>query len=97
MNNQIVSSIRGRNVVEFYYKGLFRTVVFFTYGISTTGKEVVSGYQISGQHERGELPDWKLFTTDKIEGMKILDQVYNDIPNGYVRNDSRMSSIYYEV
>lgn len=83
-------------MVEFYYDGLHRIVEPHTCGVSKLGKDTLSGYQIRGQ-SNSDLPNWKLFTLDKISSLTVLDEVFDGAELGYSRGDSRMTRIYCEL
>lgn len=95
MIDEICQAIQNKKVIEFNYDGLQRIVEPHTYGVSSAGNDVLSAYQIRGQSNSG-LPDWKLFTVDKISGLIILDETFT-AEQGYTRGDSRMTSIYCEI
>jgi len=96
MIEEICEAIKSRKLIEFYYDGLHRTVEPHTCGVSKTGKDMLSGYQVRGQ-SKSDLPNWKLFTLDKISSFTVLDETFDGAESGYNRGDNRMIRIYCEL
>lgn len=97
MKQTIIDAIESRNLLEFSYNGHQRVVEPHTFGVSTKGNDSLSAYQIEGTSDKGVVPDWKLFTTSKIVGLKKSDQTFSGTRHGYRKGDSRMSKIYEEL
>lgn len=99
MNNQICQAIANKNIIEFRYKGKWiRSFEPHTYGMHKgTSNEVLSGYQLSGYSESGNLPDWRLFIVPYISDLRISDNKFLGARPGYNPNDSRMSTIFCAV
>jgi predicted DNA-binding transcriptional regulator YafY len=96
MNIKLRSAITNRNLLEFSYKGHHRVVEPFTYGITPKGNEVLRAYQTDGTSESGAVPDWRLFSVNKIEGLVILDSHFTQARPGYTSGDRAMNIIYAE-
>lgn len=94
---KIIEAIENRKLMEFNYDGNFRIVEPHTVGISKTGKEMLSAYQIDGNSNRGEVPCWGQFSISKIENLNVLSDKFTGTRNGYTRGDSRMSEIFTEL
>ena len=96
MNTQICQAIASKNVIEFRYKGKWiRLFEPHTYGIhKDTNNEVLSGYQLGGFSESGNLPDWRLFRVSEITSLTITQDKFLSPRPGYNSRDSRMSRIF---
>jgi hypothetical protein len=97
MNPKIIDAIENRNLLEFYYDGHYRLVEPHTYGCSSKGNDILSAYQIEGTSEEGGIPDWRLFTTSEIIGLRKTDFTFSGTRPKYGRGDSRMREIYIEL
>lgn len=96
MLNVIINSIRQQEILEFKYSGLVRTVEPHAVGVSTTGKDVLSCYQIAGSHVTPG-HDWDLCSLSKIEDLQRTGRKFSGPREGYRRNDSRMRHIYEQL
>ena len=97
MNDIIIEAIESRKLLGFYYKNHHRIVEPHTFGISSKGNENLSAFQIDGTSERNNVPDWVLFTIDKIVDLKILNESFVGTRPKYTKGDSRMIKIYCEL
>lgn len=97
MKQTIIEAIDSRNLLEFNYDGHYRLVEPHTFGVSTKGNDTLSAYQIGGTSDKGNVPDWKLFTISKITDLKKSDVTFTGTRKGYTKGDSRMSKIYAEL
>lgn len=97
MKQTIIEAIESRKLVEFHYDGHYRLVEPHTFGVSTKGNDTLSAYQVQGTSDKGNVPDWKLFTISKIVGFKKSDETFLGTRKGYTKGDSRMSKIYAEL
>jgi len=97
MKNVICKAIENKNLLEFNYKGYYRVVEPFTFGINTKDNEVLSAFQVKGESESGNRPMWRLFDLEKIENMRVLSENFSGHRDGYKKNDSRMDRIYCEI
>lgn len=95
--NQIIEAIDNRNILEFDYDGHFRIVEPHTAGVSKKGKDTLAAFQIAGESNRVQVPDWGQFSIDKIENLNVLDSTFEGERPGYTRGDSRMVEIYVEL
>lgn len=68
-----------------------------TFGVSSKGNENLSAFQIDGTSESIVVPDWGLFTIDKIVDLKILNESFVGTRPKYTKGDSRMVEIYCEL
>lgn len=84
--------------VEFTYDDLPRTVEVHAVGRSTKdGSLVLRGYQTGGESSRDDLPQWKLFTVDKIRSLTITLENSQAPREGYVQSDKQMGEILTEI
>lgn len=97
MKNEIITAIENQNVLEFYYKGHLRIVEPHAYGTTAKGNELLRAYQIEGTSDSGEVPDWKLFSTNKIEQLTTREANFSETRPGYNPGDTAMSEIYCEI
>jgi hypothetical protein len=83
--------------VEFTYDGKLRIVEVHAIGTSTKdGKLVMRGMQIGGTASR-PLPQWTLFSLNKIEGLRVTEDVSAAPREGYAMGDSQMDTILAEI
>lgn len=97
MDEIIIEAIENKNLLEFYYKDHNRIVEPHTFGVSSKGNDNLAAFQIDGTSERNNVPDWGLFTVDKMVDLKILDENFEGTRPKYTRGDSRMTEIYAEL
>lgn len=97
MKNIICEAIKNKNLLEFNYKGYYRVVEPFTFGVNTKYNEVLSAFQVKGGSESGDRPMWRLFDLEKIENLRMLDESFSGNRDGYKKRDSRMVKIYCEM
>lgn len=95
--NQIIEAIENRKLLEFTYDGYFRIVEPHATGISRTGKETLAAFQIDGESNRVQVPDWGQFSIAKIQNLNILEDEFTGTRPGYKRGDSRMNEIFAEL
>ena len=98
MSEQICDAIRQKKVIEFQYKDRIRIVEPYLIGVhKDTGNELLNAFQIDGDSESGNLPDWRLFKTDRINCLKVLDRPFDGKREEYNSQDSRMADIICSV
>ena len=97
MNPKIITAIENMNLLEFNYKGHIRIVEPHAYGITVKSNEVLRAYQTDGTSDSGDVPDWRLFSVNKIESLKVLDETFTKPRYGYKMGDSAMDKIYCEI
>jgi predicted DNA-binding transcriptional regulator YafY len=97
MNTKLITAIENMNLLEFNYKGHKRIVEPHAYGITTKSNEILRAYQTDGTSDSGKVPDWRLFSVNKIEGLRILDETFTKPRYGYKVGDSAMAEIYCEL
>jgi predicted DNA-binding transcriptional regulator YafY len=97
MNDEIITAIENQNVLEFYYKGHLRIVEPHAFGVTIKGNEILRAYQIDGTSDSGDVPDWRLFSTNKIEQLTTRTETFSGTRSGYTPADSAMDEIYCEI
>ena len=96
MNREICSAIESRRCLTFTYDGLPREIEPHAHGTSSTGKEVVRGFQTAGQSNSPPL-GWRLWTVAKMESFSVSDQTFVGTRPDYVRGDSQMHPVHCEI
>ena len=94
MERLIIEAIETNRLIEFNYKNEVRIVEPYTFGMSSTGKDVLSAYQVEGGSTSSSDLGWRLFSIDKIENLRIIGNCFESTRDGYNPNDSRMQKIY---
>lgn len=90
----LCAAIRNRKLISFVYDGLPRIVQPAAYGShATTGSMKLRGYQVGGASSSGSLPQWRLFSVDKMESPSMLDETFSDSPPGYSPGDQHLNVI----
>lgn len=97
MNNSIVEAIENKNLLRFYYKSHLRIVEPHTYGKTNKGNELLRAFQTGGTSDSGDVPDWRLFSINKIERLEVLEESFERPRFGYKTGDSAMDLIYVEL
>jgi len=97
MQSVLCNAINSHLVLTFYYNGAHRKVEPFCYGRSSAGKDVLRGYQTSGDSESGNPLGWRLFDVSKISSMTVTEENFAGTRPGYNPNDSAMVQIYCRV
>lgn len=93
----ICQAIREKRLLSFSYKGHNRVVEPHAHGVSTANNECLRCYQVSGGSVTGKVPGWKMMTTNRINGLSITDDTFDNPRDGYKKNDSAMDRIYCEL
>ena len=90
----IISAIRRKSVLQFNYNGKLRTVEPQTYGLSTTGREVLRAYErtIPNGSKRSGMA--KLFDLNKISGLRKSGQSFRQALPAHNPDDSAMVEIF---
>jgi hypothetical protein len=86
----ICSAIRNRQVIRLTYGGEPREVEPYCYGISTTGKEVLRGFQIAGTGRSMRSTGWRLFDLAKVQSLEILPTRFPGTRSEYNPADRQM-------
>ncbi len=70
MNQDIINAIKNKNLIQFEYDKIKRTIEPYCYGTTATGNEALRGFQI------GEKTAWKLFDLTKASSIQVLSEVF---------------------
>ena len=97
MEKMITEAIENHKLIEFDYKDEVRIVEPYTFGVSSTGKDVLSAFQVEGGSTSSDELGWRLFSIGKIDNLKVLDIIFQPARDGYNPSDSRMQEIYVTV
>src|SRR6266446_5280099 len=68
METTVISGIKNKHVLSFFYDDALRTVEPQAYGISTAGHPVLRGYQIAGGSKSDQTIGLRLYELAKMEG-----------------------------
>ena len=90
----IISAIRRKSVLQFNYNGKLRTVEPQTYGLSTTGREVLRACERTIPNASKGSGMAKLFDLNKISGLRKTDQSFRQALLAHNPDDSAMVEIF---
>ncbi|MDD4320395.1 MAG: WYL domain-containing protein [Acidaminococcaceae bacterium] len=93
MEETICDAIENKKMLKFSYTEGERTVEPYCYGKSKTGKLVLRAFQVNGFSGSGEKEGWKLFSLEKISGLKWTGEFFTQIRPDYNPNDKGMIEI----
>ena len=96
MNHQICAAIRTRHRLAFHYDNLPREIEPHAHGTSSTGKEVVRGFQTDGRSSSGQL-GWCLWDVAKMRSLRVSESTFTDTRLDYVRGDSQLQPVHCEI
>lgn len=89
----LIAAIREQAVLKFSYNGQVRWVEPQTYGLSTTGKEVLRGHQV-GSRPGNAPPMAKLFEVAKMKQVEKTKDTFYRALKSHNPNDSAMTEIF---
>lgn len=75
MNQQICEAIKSKHHLSFNYDGLPRVIEPHAHGTSSTGKEVVRGFQTDGKSSSGPL-GWRLWDVTKMNSFYVSESTF---------------------
>jgi hypothetical protein len=97
MAGLICEAIQRRLLLEFDYDGLHRVVQPYVHGRSTVGREVLRAIQVGGQSRSARITSGKLWSVEKLTGLRLSEQGFvPDDPN-YNPNDTAMETIHCRI
>ena len=96
MDPLICEAIHFKHYLAFDYDGLPREIEPHAHGISSTGKEVVRGFQTAGKSSSGAL-GWRLWDVAKMESFSVSESTFVGTRPGYVKGDSHMHPVHCEL
>ena len=94
--HEICDAIHKRRRVRFWYRGDVRTVEPLAFGVGDGGHPILRAYQVSGFRSPGE-HGWEAFHVEEIKEFAILDESFENVRTGYMRNDPGMTKLYCEI
>lgn len=93
MHELIRKGVRESRLLCFRYKGAVRTVEPHSYGGQANGSDALCAWQLFG----GSGQEFRLFRTDEIEIIQLLDENFDGPRPGYRRGDSRFVVMHAEL
>jgi len=93
-HNAILSAIKNRDVLRFWYEGRERIVEPQTYGMSYTGRYVLHGYQTGGESSSGRTKMAKLFDIAKISKLQRTGAKLGHALPSHNPEDSAMMEVF---
>jgi hypothetical protein len=90
----ICEAIGKRALLEFVYDNRRRVVAPYCCGVSARGADVLRAIQVRGESVSGGLGFGKLWSLEKIEGVRLLDETFTPDDPDYNPNDRAMVKIY---
>ena len=97
MNQTIVKAIKERRLLELTYKNIRRTVEPHAYGVTKTGYEKFTCYQVKGPHSSLKPHDWDYLDASKITNLVLLEDSFSGTRPGHKRDDPAMTTIYAQL
>jgi hypothetical protein len=94
MNTVICKAIKKKAVLQFNYHGTLRIVEPQCHGVSTTGKEVLRGFQVKDRGQPSKPASERLFEVSKISDLKETDKLFLKPGPHYTPNDKAMASVH---
>ncbi|MGH2716780.1 MAG: WYL domain-containing protein [Thermoleophilaceae bacterium] len=83
IESDLRAAIEGRRVVRLGYNGDSgpeRTVHPHALFKAETGNLCLDSYQVDGYTTRGVLPQWRMFTVEKVTSIEVLDERFTVAP-----------------
>jgi len=93
MNALIRKAVEEQRLIRFGYKGAVRTVEPHSYGRQGNGSDALCAWQVAG----GSGQEFRLFRTDEMEMLQLLDENFDGPRPGYRRGDSRFAMMHAEL
>ena len=93
MEEIVISAIKNRHILWFFYGDARRTVEPQTYGISTAGHPVLRGYQTAGGSRSDHSVGLRLYELAKMEGLKETNKRFAKARPQHNPKDSAMSKV----
>jgi predicted DNA-binding transcriptional regulator YafY len=90
----IISAIRQKSVLQFNYNGKLRTVEPQTYGLSKTGQGVLRAYERTTSNSSKHSGMAKLFSLNKISGLRKSGQSFRQALPTHNPHDSAMVEVF---
>jgi hypothetical protein len=94
--HEICDAIHHRRRLRFWYRGGFRMIEPYAYGVDDGGRPILRAYQVEG-FSRSLDHGWKLFEIGEIKKPTTVDQTFDAPHQGYMRNDPTMTTSYCKI
>ena len=92
----LYAAINNKRLIEFQYKERWRVAEPHDYGMIQSVKKLLT-YQVEGESESGDLPDWRWAKVDEINRVRVLDKEFSGaraVPSGkHIVWDCRYASV----
>jgi len=75
MDDMIIEAIQNKKMIKFTYHGLYRIAEPHIFGYCKGVKQLLV-YQIGGQSQSGQLPDWRRLLVHEISQLIMLDESF---------------------
>lgn len=95
-DREICDAIHRHQRLRIWYRGGWRIVEPYAFGVADGGSPILRAYQISG-HSLSREVGWKLFKVEEIEEFSVESETFEAPRAGYMRNDPSMTTIYCEL
>ena len=93
MNQDINDAIKNKNLIQFDYDNITRTVEPYRYGTTASGNEALRGYQTSG--EKSNMA-WKLFDLTKASNIVVTQDTFKTRKD-YKTGDKMISTVINQI
>jgi hypothetical protein len=93
-NQLITQAIKERRKLHFTYHGKSRVVDPHVFGISTKGNKVVLCWQTGGFYSKNDLPNWRMFETHEIQGLRIGNECFTPQLKRHNKYESNIQTVY---
>jgi hypothetical protein len=90
----ICQAIRRRALLQFLYDNRVRVVASYCCGVSARGVDVLRAVQVRGESASGGMGFGKLWSIEKITGLRMLDETFTPDDPDYNPTDTAMAKIH---
>lgn len=95
MHSLIIQAINEKRLIALNYDPGDRIIEPCAYGTGSDRQGLLRAFQTSGASASDEHVDWKLFRTDRIRSIRILNLKFAAPQSGYRRDDKAMTTGIY--
>jgi len=90
-------AIDQRSLIGFTYHGHPRVVAPVCWGLlAGTKREGLRAFQVRGSSESGDL-GWKTFVVSKMKSPHLEGETFDEIPDGYRRDDRDIAPVFTQL
>jgi predicted DNA-binding transcriptional regulator YafY len=97
MEQIIKTAIENKQLLSFGYHDKLRIVEPYTFGQCLKGKDTLSAFQIEGGSDPTANFCWRQYALREIKNLKLLDDKFEELREGYHPDNARMMFIYWTV